>query len=105
MDFFYRSPMFRPLFHAFGSLFKYFHKLFIGIPHAVCPYKGANMKNFKKTFRKLTTNQKGQGVMEYVIISSLIGIVCITAVKGFGDVIKERVEDMKKSIVHNIDNK
>jgi Flp pilus assembly pilin Flp len=55
-----------------------------------------------KDFKKLTNNQKGQGVMEYVIISSLVGIVCITAVKGFGGVIKERVEDMKESIVKNI---
>ena len=57
-----------------------------------------------KNFAKLTKNQKGQGVMEYVIISSLVGIVCITAVKGFGSVIKERVEDMKESITKNIKN-
>ena len=50
----------------------------------------------------LVKNHKGQGVMEYVIISSLVGIVCITAVKGFGDVIKQRVDDMKAAIVKNI---
>jgi Flp pilus assembly pilin Flp len=50
----------------------------------------------------LLKNQKGQGVMEYVIISSLVGIVCISAVKGFGDVIKKRVESMKSEIVENI---
>ena len=60
------------------------------------------MKKTKTSFLKQTKNQKGQGVMEYVIISSLVGIVCITAVKGFGGVIKERVEDMKESIVKNI---
>lgn len=53
-------------------------------------------------FKKLVTNQKGQGVMEYVIISSLVGIVCITAVKGFGDVIKKRIEIMQHSIVENL---
>ena len=42
--------------------------------------------------------------MEYVIISSLVGIVCITAVKGFGGVIKERIGDMQESIVKNIKN-
>lgn len=62
------------------------------------------MKKSNKSFFKLTKGQKGQGVMEYVIISSLVGIVCITAVKGFGGVIKERVEDMKQSIVKNIKN-
>ena len=57
------------------------------------------MKFFKK---KILADQKGQGVMEYVIISSLVGIVCITAVKGFGDVVKKRIEDMQHSIVDNL---
>ena len=57
------------------------------------------MNFFKK---RLLVDQKGQGVMEYVIISSLVGIVCITAVKGFGDVIKQRVDDMKAAIVKYI---
>lgn len=55
-----------------------------------------------KFLKRILKDQKGQGVMEYVIISSLVGIVCITAVKGFGDVVKLRVEDMKSSIVDNI---
>ncbi len=55
-------------------------------------------------FKDILKDQKGQGVMEYVIISSLIGIVCIVAVKGFGEVIKERVDDMKASVVKNIKN-
>jgi len=53
--------------------------------------------------KKLLKNQKGQGVMEYVIISSLVGIVCIAAVKGFGEVVQKRVENMKSAIVKNID--
>lgn len=56
--------------------------------------------NFFK--HKIFRDNKGQGVMEYVIISSLVGIVCITAVKGFGDVVKNRMEEMKKSITENI---
>ena len=62
------------------------------------------MKKTKKV-KSLLRNQKGQGVMEYVIISSLVGIVCITAVKQFGNVIQERVKDMKESIVENIGNR
>jgi Flp pilus assembly pilin Flp len=57
------------------------------------------MNFFKK---RILVDQKGQGVMEYVIISSLVGIVCITAVKGFGDVIKKRIQDMEHSIVDNL---
>ncbi|MDO9183833.1 MAG: hypothetical protein Q7U04_15570 [Bacteriovorax sp.] len=56
--------------------------------------------NFLK--KRVLADQKGQGVMEYVIISSLVGIVCITAVKGFGDVVKKRIETMQHSIVENI---
>jgi Flp pilus assembly pilin Flp len=57
----------------------------------------------EESMKKLLKNQKGQGVMEYVIISSLVGIVCIAAVKGFGEVVQKRVENMKSSIVKNID--
>jgi hypothetical protein len=53
--------------------------------------------------KKILKNQKGQGVMEYVIISSLVGIVCIVAVRGFGEVIRDRISSMQHSIVHNID--
>lgn len=61
------------------------------------------MKTFKFTFLKRTLkNQKGQGVMEYVIISSLVGIICITAVKGFGSVIRNRVENMKEQISEHV---
>lgn len=56
--------------------------------------------NFLK--KRILADQKGQGVMEYVIISSLVGIVCITAVRGFGDVVKKRIETMKHSIVENL---
>jgi hypothetical protein len=60
-------------------------------------------KQFGRIIMKsIFRSQKGQGVMEYVIISSLVGIVCIGAVKGFGDVIKKRVETMKSEIVDNV---
>ena len=59
----------------------------------------------KKLVKKITKNQKGQGVMEYVIISSLVGIFCLVAVKEFGGVIKTRVNSMKEEIVKNIEIK
>lgn len=60
---------------------------------------------FLKDLNTLTKNQKGQGVMEYVIISSLVGIVCITAVKGFGSVIETRIRNMKDAIKNTIELK
>ncbi len=47
-------------------------------------------------------NNKGQGVMEYIIISSLIGIFCLVAVKQFGSVVQKRINYMKESVVKNI---
>jgi len=48
--------------------------------------------------KKLLKNQKGQGIMEYVIISSLIGICCLVAVKSFGDKIKDRIKVMQEQV-------
>lgn len=50
----------------------------------------------------LIKNQRGQGIMEYVIISSLVGICCLMAVKQFGSVIQERIEEMKERVSKEI---
>jgi hypothetical protein len=55
--------------------------------------------------KKFITNQKGQGIMEYVIISSLIGICCLAAVKSFGDVIQKRIENMRSQVANEINLK
>lgn len=55
-----------------------------------------------KKMRKILKNQKGQGVMEYVILASLIGIFCLGAVKQFGEVVNKRIDHMKSEIVDNI---
>jgi Flp pilus assembly pilin Flp len=52
--------------------------------------------------KKFLKNQKGQGIMEYVIISSLIGICCLVTVKQFGKVIQERIQTMQSQVVSNI---
>lgn len=52
--------------------------------------------------KKFVKNQKGQGIMEYVIISSLIGICCLAAVKQFGEVVQKRVNNMKSEIANEI---
>lgn len=56
----------------------------------------------KKKIGKKVKSQRGQGLMEYIIISSLIGIFCLVTVKQFGSVVQKRVESMKQSIVKNI---
>lgn len=47
-------------------------------------------------------NSKGQGIMEYLIISSLIGVFCLMAISQFGQVIQTRINQMKSYIVRNI---
>lgn len=51
---------------------------------------------------KFLKNQKGQGIMEYVIISSLVGICCLVAVRQFGDVVQKRIENMKSQVTQEI---
>jgi hypothetical protein len=48
--------------------------------------------------KKLIRNEKGQGIMEYVIISSLVGICCLMAVKEFGEVVQKRIQNMKSHV-------
>jgi hypothetical protein len=52
--------------------------------------------------KKVLKNQQGQALMEYVIVSGLVGIFCLIAVKQFGEVVKKRVENMKTEITENI---
>lgn len=52
--------------------------------------------------KKILKNQKGQGIMEYVIISSLVGICCLVAVKQFGEVVQKRINNMKSQITEEI---
>lgn len=52
--------------------------------------------------KKFIKNQKGQGIMEYVIISSLIGICCLAAVKSFGEVVQKRIENMRSQVSDKI---
>lgn len=52
--------------------------------------------------KKLLKNEKGQGIMEYVIISSLVGICCLVAVRQFGEVVQKRIENMKSQVTNEI---
>ena len=46
-------------------------------------------------FRRIRSS-RGQGMMEYMIISALVGVICLTAVKGFGEVLNIRINQMSK---------
>jgi Flp pilus assembly pilin Flp len=55
-----------------------------------------------KSIEKLIQNQKGQGVMEYVLITSLIGIFCLAAVKKIGKALDTRLNNINKKITKEI---
>ena len=58
-----------------------------------------------KLFRKKLKNQNGQGVMEYLILTGLIGIFCLAAVKKFGKSINTRINNMNEKIQKEIEIK
>lgn len=47
-------------------------------------------------------NEKGQGVMEYVILSALIGIFCLIAVRTYGQSLRRKIMDMNRKISNEI---
>lgn len=55
---------------------------------------------FVKIIKNL--NHTGQGIMEYIIISSLVGVLCVVAMKQFGDVLEKRAKVIKSKIAENI---
>ncbi|MFZ8933385.1 MAG: Flp family type IVb pilin [Bacteriovoracaceae bacterium] len=43
-------------------------------------------------------NQEGQGVMEYILLSSLIGIFCLLALRNYGQGLRKQINYFKKEI-------
>lgn len=52
--------------------------------------------------RKVISNQKGQGMLEYIILTGLVGIFCLAAFKAMGQRLKKRVEQINDKIVNEI---
>lgn len=47
-------------------------------------------------------NQKGQGMLEYIILTGLVGIFCLGAFKTMGDRLKTRVNGINKKISQDL---
>lgn len=50
----------------------------------------------------LLKNEKGQGVMEYIMITALVGIFCLAAVKKIGKSMNTRLDQINKKITKEI---
>ena len=47
---------------------------------------------------KSVTNTKGQGVLEYVILTSLIGVLCLGAVRTMGTRMNTKINQMTQKV-------
>jgi Flp pilus assembly pilin Flp len=50
----------------------------------------------------LLKNQNGQGILEYIILTGLIGVICLMAVKTIGGTLKTRINQMNSKVVKEI---
>ena len=51
---------------------------------------------------KIIKNQKGQGVMEYIMLTALVGIFCLAAVKKIGKSMNTRLDQINKKVIEEI---
>jgi hypothetical protein len=54
------------------------------------------------SFLKKIKNEKAQSVLEYIILTSLIGIFCLVGIKQFGERLKKRIEFMDGQISKHV---
>lgn len=48
-------------------------------------------------------NQKGQSIVEYVILVALVSLVCVSATKVLGSKINSKINEVRKKIDSGID--
>jgi len=48
--------------------------------------------------RSLKRNETGQTLMEYVIVTGLIGIFCLLTVRDFGENLKKKIDSSSKKM-------
>ncbi len=47
------------------------------------------------------TSEKGQGLFEYIILVTVIGLICLGTLKGLGKNLKALAQDMEKAVQKN----
>lgn len=52
---------------------------------------------------KLISNIKGQGTLEYIMISALIGVACLTAFKKFGTTLENKMQQIERRVLSTLD--
>ena len=59
-------------------------------------------EKIREQLKKQNQKIRGQATLEYIIISSLIGIFCLFAMKRIGQVLEKRLNYIKTSITKNL---
>jgi Flp pilus assembly pilin Flp len=59
-------------------------------------------RKFMSINTKIVRNQKGQGVMEYIMLTALVGIFCLAAVKKVGKSMNTRLDQINKKVIQEI---
>lgn len=69
---------------------------------AIALLRGLKGDFMRSLFRKKIKDQKGQGMIEYIILTGLIGIFCLATFKTIGSNIKKKGSQINTQI-KNID--
>ncbi|MCF8059365.1 MAG: hypothetical protein K9K67_08715 [Bacteriovoracaceae bacterium] len=59
-------------------------------------------KTKNKSLKSILKNSKGQSVLEYIILTSLIGIFCLVGIKTFGERLKTRIDNMNSQVAKHM---
>lgn len=51
-----------------------------------------------KLRKSILSNCKGQGLMEYMILTGLISVLCMLTVRNFGETIKSKLQQATEKI-------
>ena len=49
-------------------------------------------------FKNLLTDERGQGMTEYILVIALIAVVCVVGIKAFGAQIKDLIQKSTRKI-------
>lgn len=64
--------------------------------------KGIIMTKIKRKRDSLAINQHGQGLMEYMILTGLISILCLVTIRNFGETVKNKMQQATEKINRTI---
>jgi Flp pilus assembly pilin Flp len=56
----------------------------------------------KQSAKFFLNNSSGQSVLEYIILTSLIGIFCLVGIKTFGERLKTRIDNMNSQVAKHM---